>query len=167
MLISHFHMRVCCVYVTKLSSSRKEAWEYWTNFYFVLGISLCRRWSFSTAFLDIFHFLLLSSGAPVHKPIFTMLWFTCFWVLLMIFGRTNCFGASGHFRYNILALTTLMCIIYSCVSYCHQLCETLQILLLLLALIAVPWMLFPKPFILKRLHIEVHYLLNVSFFPLF
>ncbi|XP_056168915.1 V-type proton ATPase subunit a1-like isoform X2 [Syzygium oleosum] len=30
----------------------------------------------------------------------------------------------------------------------------LQILLLLLALIAVPWMLFPKPFILKRLHIE-------------
>ncbi|KAK4606219.1 hypothetical protein RGQ29_000473 [Quercus rubra] len=30
----------------------------------------------------------------------------------------------------------------------------LQIILLLLALIAVPWMLFPKPFILKRLHTE-------------
>ncbi|KAJ7980947.1 V-type proton ATPase subunit a [Quillaja saponaria] len=30
----------------------------------------------------------------------------------------------------------------------------LQIVLLLLALIAVPWMLFPKPFILKRLHTE-------------
>ncbi|PNY03655.1 vacuolar proton ATPase a1-like protein [Trifolium pratense] len=30
----------------------------------------------------------------------------------------------------------------------------LQILLLLLALIAVPWMLFPKPFILKKLHNE-------------
>ncbi|OAY37934.1 V-type proton ATPase subunit a1 [Manihot esculenta] len=30
----------------------------------------------------------------------------------------------------------------------------LQILLLLLALIAVPWMLFPKPFILKKLHTE-------------
>lgn len=30
----------------------------------------------------------------------------------------------------------------------------LQILLLLLALIAVPWMLFPKPFILKKLHSE-------------
>ncbi|GAB4825392.1 V-type proton ATPase subunit a1 [Ancistrocladus abbreviatus] len=29
-----------------------------------------------------------------------------------------------------------------------------QILLLLLAVIAVPWMLFPKPFILKKLHIE-------------
>ncbi|XP_062081978.1 V-type proton ATPase subunit a1 isoform X2 [Humulus lupulus] len=31
----------------------------------------------------------------------------------------------------------------------------LQIILLLLALIAVPWMLFPKPFILKKLHTEV------------
>ncbi|XP_024926745.1 V-type proton ATPase subunit a1 isoform X2 [Ziziphus jujuba] len=30
----------------------------------------------------------------------------------------------------------------------------LQILLLLLALVAVPWMLFPKPFILKKLHLE-------------
>ncbi|KDP44125.1 hypothetical protein JCGZ_05592 [Jatropha curcas] len=30
----------------------------------------------------------------------------------------------------------------------------LQILLLLLAVIAVPWMLFPKPFILKKLHTE-------------
>ncbi|GMY10671.1 V-type proton ATPase subunit a1 isoform X1 [Fagus crenata] len=30
----------------------------------------------------------------------------------------------------------------------------LQIILLLLAFIAVPWMLFPKPFILKRLHTE-------------
>ncbi|CAM8895249.1 unnamed protein product [Rhodiola kirilowii] len=30
----------------------------------------------------------------------------------------------------------------------------LQIVLLLLALVAVPWMLFPKPFILKRLHNE-------------
>ncbi|XP_065865690.1 V-type proton ATPase subunit a1 [Euphorbia lathyris] len=30
----------------------------------------------------------------------------------------------------------------------------LQILLLLLALIAVPWMLFPKPFILKKMHTE-------------
>ncbi|PON62354.1 ATPase, V0 complex, subunit 116kDa [Parasponia andersonii] len=30
----------------------------------------------------------------------------------------------------------------------------LQIVLLLLALIAVPWMLFPKPFILKKLHTE-------------
>ncbi|CAM8964067.1 unnamed protein product [Rhodiola kirilowii] len=30
----------------------------------------------------------------------------------------------------------------------------LQIVLLLLALVAVPWMLFPKPFILKRLHDE-------------
>ncbi|KAM1167633.1 hypothetical protein ACFX2I_029524 [Malus domestica] len=30
----------------------------------------------------------------------------------------------------------------------------LQIILLLLALIAVPWMLFPKPFILKKLHTE-------------
>lgn len=30
----------------------------------------------------------------------------------------------------------------------------LQVLLLLLALIAVPWMLFPKPFILKKLHTE-------------
>ncbi|XP_021889755.1 V-type proton ATPase subunit a1 [Carica papaya] len=30
----------------------------------------------------------------------------------------------------------------------------LQIILLLLALIAVPWMLFPKPFILKKLHLE-------------
>ncbi|KAK4773664.1 hypothetical protein SAY87_028683 [Trapa incisa] len=30
----------------------------------------------------------------------------------------------------------------------------LQIILLLLALVAVPWMLFPKPFILKKLHTE-------------
>jgi len=30
-----------------------------------------------------------------------------------------------------------------------------QIVLLLLAIIAVPWMLFPKPFILKKLHTEV------------
>lgn len=30
----------------------------------------------------------------------------------------------------------------------------LQILLLLLAIVAVPWMLFPKPFILKKLHYE-------------
>ncbi|KAI3965101.1 hypothetical protein MKX01_014032 [Papaver californicum] len=30
----------------------------------------------------------------------------------------------------------------------------LQIVLLLLALVAVPWMLFPKPFILKKLHSE-------------
>nr|GME03539.1 V-type proton ATPase subunit A1-like [Ipomoea batatas] len=32
--------------------------------------------------------------------------------------------------------------------------SVLQVLLLLLALVAVPWMLFPKPFILKRLHTE-------------
>ncbi|KAK3162388.1 hypothetical protein QOZ80_1BG0088950 [Eleusine coracana subsp. coracana] len=32
--------------------------------------------------------------------------------------------------------------------------KELQILLLLLALVAVPWMLFPKPFILKKLHKE-------------
>ncbi|XP_051134239.1 V-type proton ATPase subunit a1-like isoform X2 [Andrographis paniculata] len=32
--------------------------------------------------------------------------------------------------------------------------SVLQVLLLLLALIAVPWMLFPKPFILKRRHTE-------------
>ncbi|XP_069154936.1 V-type proton ATPase subunit a1-like isoform X2 [Solanum lycopersicum] len=32
--------------------------------------------------------------------------------------------------------------------------SVLQVILLLLALIAVPWMLFPKPFILKRLHME-------------
>ncbi|KAL8160216.1 hypothetical protein V2J09_001753 [Rumex salicifolius] len=31
---------------------------------------------------------------------------------------------------------------------------TIQILLLLLAVIAVPWMLFPKPFLLKKLHSE-------------
>uniref|UniRef100_A0A7N0UKU1 V-type proton ATPase subunit a n=1 Tax=Kalanchoe fedtschenkoi TaxID=63787 RepID=A0A7N0UKU1_KALFE len=31
----------------------------------------------------------------------------------------------------------------------------LQIVLLLMALVAVPWMLFPKPFILKRLHQEI------------
>ncbi|XP_052726427.1 V-type proton ATPase subunit a1 isoform X2 [Vigna angularis] len=34
----------------------------------------------------------------------------------------------------------------------------LQIVLLLLAVIAVPWMLFPKPFILKKLHTEVPHL---------
>ncbi|XP_015079823.1 V-type proton ATPase subunit a1-like [Solanum pennellii] len=32
--------------------------------------------------------------------------------------------------------------------------SVLQVILLLLALIAVPWMLFPKPFILKKLHME-------------
>nr|GMD42373.1 Karyopherin (importin) beta 3 [Ipomoea batatas] len=32
--------------------------------------------------------------------------------------------------------------------------EIKQVILLLLALVAVPWMLFPKPFILKRLHTE-------------
>ncbi|XP_016500559.1 V-type proton ATPase subunit a1 isoform X1 [Nicotiana tabacum] len=32
--------------------------------------------------------------------------------------------------------------------------SVLQVILLLLALVAVPWMLFPKPFILKRLHME-------------
>ncbi|KAI4334446.1 hypothetical protein L6164_019140 [Bauhinia variegata] len=32
--------------------------------------------------------------------------------------------------------------------------RTLQIVLLLLALIAVPWMLFPKPFILKKIHTQ-------------
>uniref|UniRef100_A0A0A9DK40 V-type proton ATPase subunit a n=1 Tax=Arundo donax TaxID=35708 RepID=A0A0A9DK40_ARUDO len=32
--------------------------------------------------------------------------------------------------------------------------KELQILLLLLAMVAVPWMLFPKPFILKKLHKE-------------
>ncbi|GAV71361.1 V_ATPase_I domain-containing protein [Cephalotus follicularis] len=32
--------------------------------------------------------------------------------------------------------------------------RSLQIILLILALIAVPWMLFPKPFILKKLHSE-------------
>jgi len=31
----------------------------------------------------------------------------------------------------------------------------MQVVLLLLAVIAVPWMLFPKPFILKKLHNEV------------
>lgn len=35
----------------------------------------------------------------------------------------------------------------------------MQIVLLLLAIIAVPWMLFPKPFILKKLHTEVPLLL--------
>lgn len=33
----------------------------------------------------------------------------------------------------------------------------LQILLLLSAVVAVPWMLFPKPFILKKLHSEVYW----------
>lgn len=33
---------------------------------------------------------------------------------------------------------------------------------MLIAIIAVPWMLFPKPFILKRLHTEVFFLLSVS-----
>ncbi|XP_011089859.1 V-type proton ATPase subunit a1 isoform X3 [Sesamum indicum] len=33
--------------------------------------------------------------------------------------------------------------------------SVLQVILLLLAVIAVPWMLFPKPFILKRLHTEI------------
>ncbi|KAK8968883.1 Vacuolar proton ATPase a1 [Platanthera guangdongensis] len=33
--------------------------------------------------------------------------------------------------------------------------KTLQILLLLMAIIAVPWMLFPKPFILRKLNMEV------------
>ncbi|KAK3009734.1 hypothetical protein RJ639_013076 [Escallonia herrerae] len=32
----------------------------------------------------------------------------------------------------------------------------LQIVLLLLALVAVPWMLFPKPFLLKKQHLEAH-----------
>ncbi|VFR03263.1 unnamed protein product [Cuscuta campestris] len=32
--------------------------------------------------------------------------------------------------------------------------NVLQVILLLLAVVAVPWMLFPKPFILKRLHME-------------
>ncbi|PKU86579.1 V-type proton ATPase subunit a1 isoform X1 [Dendrobium catenatum] len=32
--------------------------------------------------------------------------------------------------------------------------KTLQILLLLMAIVAVPWMLFPKPFILRKLHME-------------
>ncbi|KAF3644304.1 V-type proton ATPase subunit a1 [Capsicum annuum] len=32
--------------------------------------------------------------------------------------------------------------------------SVLQVILLLLALVAVPWMLFPKPFILRRLHTE-------------
>lgn len=34
----------------------------------------------------------------------------------------------------------------------------LQVILLLCAVVAVPWMLFPKPFILKRQHSEVVYL---------
>uniref|UniRef100_A0A2P2KTW9 V-type proton ATPase subunit a n=1 Tax=Rhizophora mucronata TaxID=61149 RepID=A0A2P2KTW9_RHIMU len=42
----------------------------------------------------------------------------------------------------------------------------LQIILLLLAVVAVPWMLFPKPFILKKLHSEV-ILLLATFFLLF
>lgn len=43
----------------------------------------------------------------------------------------------------------------------------MQVILLLLAVIAVPWMLFPKPFILKKLHTEVSiafYLSCLSFF---
>ncbi|XP_020588439.1 V-type proton ATPase subunit a1-like [Phalaenopsis equestris] len=32
--------------------------------------------------------------------------------------------------------------------------KILQILLLLMAIVAVPWMLFPKPFILRKLHME-------------
>jgi len=31
----------------------------------------------------------------------------------------------------------------------------MQVVLLLLSVIAVPWMLFPKPFMLKKLHNEV------------
>ncbi|GER55168.1 v-type proton ATPase 116 kDa subunit a isoform [Striga asiatica] len=38
----------------------------------------------------------------------------------------------------------------------------LQVILLLLAVIAVPWMLFPKPFILKRQHTETYGLLGTS-----
>lgn len=40
---------------------------------------------------------------------------------------------------------------------CHY-----QLMLLLLALVAVPWMLFPKPFLLKKQHQEVRYL-NINF----
>ncbi|XP_041989503.1 V-type proton ATPase subunit a1-like isoform X2 [Salvia splendens] len=40
----------------------------------------------------------------------------------------------------------------------------LQVILLLVAVIAVPWMLFPKPFILKRLHTELLFKIALSFF---
>ena len=43
--------------------------------------------------------------------------------------------------------------------FCHIDACHLQILLLLLAVIAVPWMLFPKPFILKKLQTEVAFYL--------
>lgn len=41
-----------------------------------------------------------------------------------------------------------------------------QLVLLLLALIAVPWMLLPKPFLLKKQHEEVHFSFLVDFFVL-
>lgn len=45
--------------------------------------------------------------------------------------------------------------------------DLLQIILLLLAIIAVPWMLFPKPFILKKLHSEVLFVVEffLGFYP--
>ncbi|KAA8536061.1 hypothetical protein F0562_028539 [Nyssa sinensis] len=35
--------------------------------------------------------------------------------------------------------------------------KTVQLVLLLLALVAIPWMLFPKPFLLKKQHQDRHH----------
>lgn len=75
----------------------------------------------------------------------------------MILGKISCFGAKDHSRHEF----TLFCcdFVYSVICVLIYVMVNrallLQIILLLLALIAVPWMLFPKPFILKKIHTEV------------
>lgn len=102
------------------------------------------------------------NGALDPKLIYIMWWSTCFWVLQMSLVKTSFSLVRRQLRLSYQKST----IIFNSYLFrwekkllsfpVFQLTEAHfihpQLALLLLALVSVPWMLLPKPFLLKRQH---------------
>lgn len=127
------------------------------------------------------------NGALDPKLIYIMWWSTCFWVLQMSLVKTSFSLVRRQLRLSYQKST----IIFNSYLFrwekkllsfpVFQLTEAHfihpQLALLLLALVSVPWMLLPKPFLLKRQHdvcnfklfcflFIIDYSLNYLWFPI-
>lgn len=78
----------------------------------------------------------------------------------MILVKISFFLAKNFFRLTSVTCITLIVNVFCLLLFFPFLpvsntCSLYQIVLLLLAFVAVPWMLVPKPFLLKKQHQEV------------